>query len=113
MDSSSCAEGEPTVAVPGEYACRVVDDGTVRAPVKGNFMRNGPRLKSKAKGQHVARRQLAADPKSAHQKYEHYLALARAEAGNGDRVAAENYYQHAEHYLRCGTASDDLMPASP
>ena len=27
-------------------------------------------------------------------------ALARAEAQNGNTVAAENYYQHAEHYFR-------------
>ena len=32
--------------------------------------------------------------------YERYLALARAEAQNGNTVAAENYYQHAEHYFR-------------
>lgn len=32
--------------------------------------------------------------------YERYLVLARAEAQNGNTVAAENYYQHAEHYLR-------------
>jgi hypothetical protein len=28
------------------------------------------------------------------------LALARVEAQNGNTVAAENYYQHAEHYFR-------------
>jgi hypothetical protein len=28
------------------------------------------------------------------------MALAQAELQAGDRVAAENYYQHAEHYLR-------------
>jgi hypothetical protein len=28
------------------------------------------------------------------------LALAQAELQAGDRVAAENYYQHAEHYFR-------------
>ena len=32
--------------------------------------------------------------------YERYLALARAEAQSGNLVAAENYYQHAEHYFR-------------
>ena len=32
--------------------------------------------------------------------YEGYLAIARAEAQNGNTVAAENYYQHAEHYFR-------------
>jgi Domain of unknown function (DUF4167) len=26
--------------------------------------------------------------------------LAQAELQAGDRVAAENYYQHAEHYFR-------------
>jgi Domain of unknown function (DUF4167) len=31
---------------------------------------------------------------------ERYLALARAEAQSGNTVAAENYYQHAEHYFR-------------
>jgi hypothetical protein len=32
--------------------------------------------------------------------YERYLSLARAEAQIGNTVAAENYYQHAEHYFR-------------
>jgi hypothetical protein len=39
-------------------------------------------------------------PQNAQAKYEHYLARARAEALAGDVIAAENYYQHAEHYLR-------------
>jgi hypothetical protein len=34
------------------------------------------------------------------QTYERYLALAHAETQNGNAVAAENYYQHAEHYFR-------------
>ena len=34
------------------------------------------------------------------QSHERYLDLARAEAQNGNTVAAENYYQHAEHYFR-------------
>lgn len=37
---------------------------------------------------------------NAHQKYERYVALAREAALNGDRVEAENWYQHAEHYFR-------------
>jgi hypothetical protein len=32
--------------------------------------------------------------------YERYLTLAHAEALTGDRIAAENYFQHAEHYFR-------------
>lgn len=37
---------------------------------------------------------------NAHQVMEKYLALARDASSQGDRVAAENYYQHAEHYFR-------------
>jgi uncharacterized MAPEG superfamily protein len=39
-------------------------------------------------------------PQNARMKYERYLALARVETLAGDQIAAENYYQHAEHYLR-------------
>jgi uncharacterized MAPEG superfamily protein len=39
-------------------------------------------------------------PQNAQRNYEHYLALARAETLTGDRITAENYFQHAEHYLR-------------
>ncbi len=31
---------------------------------------------------------------------ERYMALARAASLAGDRVEAENFYQHAEHYFR-------------
>ena len=37
---------------------------------------------------------------NAQRNYERYLALAQTEAQAGDHVAAENYYQHAEHFLR-------------
>ena len=37
---------------------------------------------------------------NARRNYERYLALARAEAQSGNTVAAENYYQYAEHYFR-------------
>ena len=39
-------------------------------------------------------------PQNAQSSYERYLALAQAEVLAGDTVAAENYYQHAEHYFR-------------
>jgi hypothetical protein len=42
----------------------------------------------------------ARSAQSAERNYERYLALARAEALAGDRIAAENYFQHAEHYFR-------------
>lgn len=38
-----------------------------------------------------------ANPKSS---FERYIALAQAAAQSGDSVAAENYYQHADHYYR-------------
>ncbi len=37
---------------------------------------------------------------NAHQVMEKYLALARDAFSQGDRVGAENFYQHAEHYFR-------------
>jgi hypothetical protein len=43
------------------------------------------------------------EPRGSHnarRNYDRYLALAQAELQAGDRVAAENYYQHAEHYFR-------------
>jgi hypothetical protein len=42
--------------------------------------------------------------RNAKQRYEHYLTLARGKALSGDRVEAENYYQHAEHYFRSAAA---------
>ena len=39
-------------------------------------------------------------PPTAQRSYERYLALAQAQAQSGDEIGAENYYQHAEHYLR-------------
>lgn len=37
---------------------------------------------------------------TAHQVAEKYLALAKDASVSGDIVVAENYYQHAEHYIR-------------
>jgi hypothetical protein len=37
---------------------------------------------------------------NAFQVHEKYLALARDAHSAGDRIAAENYLQHAEHYFR-------------
>lgn len=48
---------------------------------------------------------------SAHQVMEKYLALGRDAFSQGDRVAAENFYQHAEHYLRLINAYNQSQPA--
>ncbi len=37
---------------------------------------------------------------TAHQVAEKYLALAKDATSSGDRIVAQNYYQHAEHYIR-------------
>lgn len=44
---------------------------------------------------------------NAHQVYEKYVALARDALSAGDRVAAEAFYQHAEHYFRIVNQSTD------
>src|SRR5277367_7165149 len=42
-----------------------------------------------------------------HQIFERYVALAREVSTSGDRVAAENLYQHAEHYFRVMNAANE------
>lgn len=37
---------------------------------------------------------------TAQQLFEKYLQLGRDATGSGDRVTAESYFQHAEHYFR-------------
>ncbi len=42
---------------------------------------------------------------NARQVMERYLALARDATTAGDRITAEGYFQHAEHYYRVMTAN--------
>ena len=44
-----------------------------------------------------------------HQIFERYIALAREASTSGDRVAAENLYQHAEHYFRVMNAANEAQ----
>jgi hypothetical protein len=37
---------------------------------------------------------------NAKRSYERYMALARDAMSAGDTIEGENFYQHAEHYLR-------------
>jgi hypothetical protein len=57
-----------------------------------NFESNGPSVKIRG---------------NAYQVFERYLALAREAQASGDRVAAENLYQHAEHYFRIMNAQSE------
>lgn len=58
----------------------------------GVFESNGPEVKVRGTPQQVQ---------------EKYLALARDAQSSGDRVQAEAYFQHAEHYLRIMTDDED------
>ena len=53
---------------------------------------NGPDIKIRGTASHVA---------------EKYVQLARDARSSGDPVAAENYYQHAEHYFRLIAAAQE------
>src|ERR1700716_1343491 len=44
---------------------------------------------------------------NAYQVFERYVAMAREAQTSGDRVAAENLYQHAEHYYRIMNAQGE------
>jgi hypothetical protein len=61
-------------------------------PMTRVFESNGPDVKIRGTPSHIA---------------EKYLQLARDAQASGDPVAAENYYQHAEHYFRLIAAAQE------
>lgn len=65
-------------------------------PLSRNYESNGPDVKIRGNAQHIA---------------EKYTTLARDAQSAGDRVIAENYLQHAEHYNRIIMAAQAQMPA--
>lgn len=64
-------------------------------PLSRNYESNGPDVKIRGNAQHVA---------------EKYTTLARDAQSAGDRVIAENYLQHAEHYNRIILAAQAAAP---
>lgn len=64
-------------------------------PLSRNYESNGPEVKIRGNAQHIA---------------DKYTALARDAQAAGDRVMAENYLQHAEHYVRIILAAQAQMP---
>ncbi|WP_183432025.1 DUF4167 domain-containing protein [Mesorhizobium sp. RMAD-H1] len=64
-------------------------------PLSRNYESNGPDVKIRGNAQHIA---------------EKYAALARDAQASGDRVMAENYLQHAEHYNRIIMAAQAQAP---
>jgi hypothetical protein len=68
-------------------------------PMTRVFESNGPDIKIRGTASHVA---------------EKYVQLARDARSSGDPVAAENYYQHAEHYFRLiATAQEQFRQSQP
>jgi hypothetical protein len=63
-------------------------------PLTRSYESNGPDVKIRGTAQHIA---------------EKYLQLGRDAQATGDHVAAENYFQHAEHYLRIIAAANEQM----
>ena len=47
-------------------------------------------------------------PGTAQQLFEKYLQLGRDATSGGDRVMAESYFQHAEHYFRIMNAMNQV-----
>nr|WP_292839345.1 DUF4167 domain-containing protein [Mesorhizobium sp.] len=64
-------------------------------PLNRNYESNGPDVKIRGSAQQIA---------------EKYATLARDAMSSGDRVMAENYLQHAEHYNRIIAAAQAQMP---
>src|SRR5229473_918121 len=50
---------------------------------------------------------------NAYQVFERDIALAREAQTSGDRIAAENLYQHAEHYFRIMNAMGEGQGQGP
>ena len=74
-----------------------------------NRTRQGPNAK-RAHGRGNGRigenpRTQTKDRGNARQIMERHLALAQEASSAGDRIAAEGYFQHAEHYYRQMTAN--------
>lgn len=50
---------------------------------------------------------------TAQQLFEKYLQIGRDAFGSGDRVMAESYFQHAEHYFRILNAMSQAQQSAP
>ena len=66
-------------------------------PMARVYESNGPDVKIRGNPSHIA---------------EKYVQLARDAQSSGDPVAAENYYQHAEHYFRLIAAAQEQFRQS-
>src|SRR5215470_8999864 len=71
--------------------------GKGQNPLTRVYESNGPDIKIRGTASHVA---------------EKYMGLARDAQASGDPIAAENYFQHAEHYFRMIAAAQEQFRQS-
>ena len=64
-----------------------------------NFKRNGQN-NSFMEGQNFQRKSPGRNNQNANKLIEKYSDLAREALSNGDKILSENYFQHADHFLR-------------
>ena len=71
-----------------------------------NFKRNGE-SHSYAGNTNFQRRSPGRNNQNASQLIEKYTELAREALSNGDKILSENYFQHADHFLRIINEKDN------
>ena len=64
-----------------------------------NYKRNGQNS-SFIEGQNFQRKSPGRNNQNANKLIEKYSDLAREALSNGDKILSENYFQHADHFLR-------------
>ena len=70
-----------------------------------NYKRNGQNS-SFIEGQNFQRRSPGRNNQNANKLIEKYSDLAREALSNGDKILSENYFQHADHFLRISNDKD-------
>ena len=65
-----------------------------------NFRTNGSNIPSLGLKNNFQRMHLSGNNNNAPKLIEKYSNLAREASSNGDKILSENYYQHADHFLR-------------
>ena len=65
-----------------------------------NFGTNGSNIPSLGLKNNFQRMHLSGNNNNAPKLIEKYSNLAREALSNGDKILSENYYQHADHFLR-------------
>ena len=83
---------------------------------KNHSDRNNQKIDNGAKiinnlqnGSNYLRKNLGRNSHNAAKLIEKYSSLAREALSNGDKILSENYYQHAEHFIRVQSDKDNSL----